>query len=267
MLVVAFVPATFAAYKGAGTIGRLAVFTVSLMISTIIVFFLLGLSQMDLEVFQPVLQDSTFIQLNKGAFLTGARESEMLIFLIFSFFMTKKASINKTFSVALVVFIILHVMILIPTISVLGIDLAKDVGNPYFKYTRQVNAYDFIQRVQSLNILAWFPGLLLKLMTYNFMFGHTMSKIINTKSHKGFVIVATVFAFIVCMIPVMQKSNTMMLLTSDKVFPYIILPVTFVLPLLLLFLYFIRRKSINVLLEKRKAEEPVADNMTVSQKA
>ncbi len=251
-LIFAFAAVTYVAYKGAGTIGRLATFIVPFMMFTVVLFFLMGLNMMDIKLLQPVLAGTTLAELNLGAFYTGARYSEILIFLVFSFFLTKNASINKTFAKALGTFAVFVFMILIPIILVLGVDLAKMQFNPYFIYTRQVHAYDFIQRVQSINTLAWFPGLLLKLIIYCFMASYTMSGVFKAKSHKSFVPLITGLSFSICMIPMMQKSSIIMTLASDQVFPYIILPFTLVLPLLLLIVYLIRRKRINEILEQKK---------------
>jgi spore germination protein KB len=252
IFIFAFPATAYVAYKGAGTIGRLAAFIVPFVMFTVILFFLMGLNMMDIKILRPVLSGTTLAEINLGAFYTGARYSEILIFLVFSFFLTKKASINKTYAKSLVIFSVLFSMILIPTILVLGVDLAKIEFNPYFVYTRQVQAYDFIQRVQSINTLAWFPGLLLKLIIYCFMGSYTLSGVFKAKSHKGFVPVIAGLAFSACMIPIMQKSSVIMLLASDKVFPFIILPFTFVLPIFLLIVYLIRRKKINAILEQKK---------------
>jgi spore germination protein KB len=260
ILIFAFAAVSFSAYKGAGTIGRLATFIVPFVMVTVVIFFLMGLSLMDFKKLQPILADSSLLQLNLGAFFTGARYSEILIYLTFSFFLIKNVSINKTYAKSLGVFLVFFTMILIPTVLVLGIDFAKNVYNPYFEYTGQVHAYDFIQRVQSLNTLAWFPGLLLKLTIYNFMASYTLSGIFQTKSHKTFVIPVTIMAFLICMIPMVQKSSVIMFLASDQVFPWIILPFTFVLPLLLLIMYFVRREEINEMLKKRKADAALPES-------
>ena len=250
LLLYMVVPISYAAYKGAGTIGRLATFIVPFIILTIIVFFLLGIDQMKLSALQPVLADSTFLELNEGAFLTGARYSEILIFLVFSFYLKQKSSINKTYAAALGVFAVSFFMILIPTLTVLGVELGKHAWNPYFIYTRQVEGYEFIERVQSLNTLAWFPAALLKLMMYNFMGSYVLSGIVKAKSHKGFVIPISTVGFILCLLPILNKSSTVELLRSDKVFPFIVLPVIFVVPLMMVIVYFLRRKKIKPILQK-----------------
>lgn len=249
------VPITYASYKGAGTIGRLAMFIVPFIMLTIILFFLLGLKIMDLGTLQPVLADSTFLELNAGAFLTGARYSEILIFLVFSFFLKQKSNINKTYAAALGVFTVCFFLILLPTLTTLGVELAKHAWNPYFMYTRQVEGYDFIERVQSLNTLAWFPAALLKLMMYNFMGSYVFSGVVKAKSHKGFVIPISIIGFFICMLPIMNKSSTVELLRSDKVFPFIVLPATFVVPFIIVIVYFIRRKRIQDILDQKKMAE------------
>jgi len=245
------VPIIYASCKGAGTIGRLATFIASFMILTIIFFFLLGINKMDFSILQPVFADSTFLELNQGAFLTASRYSEIIIFLVFSYFLGQKASINKTYAASLATFGICVLLIMIPVLTVLGPDLAKHAWNPYFTYISQIEVYDFIQRLQSISTLAWFTGMLLKLSIYSFMASYILSGVVKAKSHRGFVIPLAVIAFIVCLLPFMNKSSTIELLRSDQVFPWIILPVIFALPLVLLIVYFFRRKKIRLILEQK----------------
>lgn len=253
LLLFSVVPVCYASYKGAGTIGRLSVFVVPFVMVTIVFFLLFGINKMDLSVFKPILADSTFLNLNLGAFLTASRYSEILIFFVFSCYLSKTASINKTYAVALVSFGVLFMLILVPTVAVLGVDLAKIDWNPYYVYTRQVNALSFLERLQAFNTLAWFPTTVLKLAIYIFMAARVLSLVFKAKSHKKFVIPITAIGFIACVIPFMSNSGTIKLLSSDRVFPWVILPVTFVLPCLLIAVYLIRRKKLKPIIKKAQA--------------
>lgn len=135
----------------------------------------------------------------------------------------------------------------------LGIELAKNSWSPYFLFTRQVKAYDFIERVQSLNTLAWFPVILLKIAVYNFMASYVLSGIVKAKSYKPFVIPFSILAFSICLIPIMNKSSTIDYLRSDSFFPYMIFPIVVIIPLLAVIVYFIRRKKINQILQQKQA--------------
>lgn len=255
LLAYLIVPIAYGAYKGAGTVGRLAMFIVPFIMLTIIIFLVLGLGLIDLGELQPVLADSTFLELNQGAFFTSARYSEILIFFVFSFYLKRNSSINKTYAAGIGIFTICFLLMLIPILTVLGVELGKHTWNPYFVYTRQVGGYDFIKRVQSLNLLAFIPGMMLKLMLYNFMGSYVFSRVVKAKSHKGFVIPISIVGFCVCLLPILNKSSTIELLRSDNVFSFIILPATFVLPIIIVIVYFIRRKKIQGILEQRKISE------------
>ncbi|NLO49094.1 MAG: endospore germination permease [Clostridiales bacterium] len=270
ILLLSLVPISYGAYKGAGTISRLAFLITPFIIFTIILFFLLGLKEMRLSELEPVLGDSTFLQLNLGAFLTAARYSEILIILVFSYFLKDHISVSKTFIAALAVFALTYLLILIPTITFLGIELAKHDWNPYFIFTRQVEAYDFIERAHAFNLLAWYPTSLLKLMIYNFMGSFVLSNIFKTKTHKPFVIPLSLVCAIVCLIPLVNDIETVEMLRSDKVFPFIIIPIIWIIPLITLIVYALRRKKINDILEEKKqrsdnpapqeADNPIPEN-------
>ena len=256
LLVFMVVPVSFTAFKGAGVIGRMATFIVPLALLSVVLFFIFSLSDMDFTVFQPVLAESTFLQINAGAFLTAARYSEILIFWVFSYYLMQKSSINKTFATGLLTFGICFFLILIPTVTVLGVEYAKHAWNPYFTLSRQIEAFDFLERVQSVNLMAWFPVALLKLSLYNYMASYILSGLFKAKTHKYFVIPVSAVAFIACLLPVMDKSSTVEMLRSDQVFPFIILPITIVIPVIMLIVYLIRRKKINLILSKRREESP-----------
>ena len=247
------VPVVYAVYKGAGSIGRLAAFITPLVILTVIIFFLMGIKKMDFTILQPILADSTVLELNQGAFLTASRYSEITILVVFSQFLRQKASVNKIYASALVLYGISFLLIVIPTVTVLGTDLAKHSWNPYFTYTRQVEAYDFIQRVQSINVVAWFMGMILKSSAYCYMASYVLSGVVKAKSHKPFIIPLSAAALIVCMLPFMDKTTTIELLRSDRVFPWIVVAAVFVPSVIMAVVYFFRRKTVGMIVKQKLA--------------
>ena len=58
----------------------------------------------------------------------------------------------------------------------------------------------------------------------------------------------------------MNKSSTAELLRSDQVFPFVTLPVIFVLPLILLIVYLIRKKKIDQVINQKKSNESQPQN-------
>lgn len=258
MVIFTIIPVTYAAYKGAGTIGRLSFFIVPIVILTTILFFIAGIPDMDFTILQPVLAESTFLQINKGAFITAARYSEIIVFWIFSYFLVRKSSINKTYAFSHLTYLLVFLLMLISTITVLGIEYASRVNDPYFTFTRQIKIFSFLERLQSINLMAWFPCTMLNLSIYNYMASYIFAGFFKTKTHKHFVIPVSAAAFIVCMLPVMTSPSTMALLHSHKIYPYVTLSAIFVVPAIISIAYLLRRKKIDQIISNRRKEISVS---------
>jgi hypothetical protein len=209
---------------------------------------------MDFKELAPVLSDSTFWEINKGAFLTAARFSEILIFWVFSYYLGKKEGINKTYAITLILYGVCFLMMLLPTILTLGVEFAKKLQSPYYIYARQLEAFGFLERVQSLNSLARFPGALLKLAIYNYMASFVFSGVMKAKSHKYFVIPVSAIGFGVSLLPILSKTNTIEFLRSDQFFPWVILPVTVLIPCIIIVVYILRRRKVNKLIVQAQAK-------------
>jgi spore germination protein KB len=247
------IPIIYASSKGAGTLARLSTFILPYILSTIFVFFIMGIKDMDLSILKPMLADSTFMQLNRGAFLHANRMTEVLILLVLSEHLKKDTKVNSIFGWFLLVFTISIILIIIPTITTLGMDIAKHANNAYFTFTRQVKAYDFIQRLEAFNVLGWFLAMLLKIALYNYIASSLFSGIIRTTTmkttYKNFVIPVSIIIFGLTMVPKISKSTTLKMLTSNFMYFWMVMTVTIVIPIIMIIVYFIRKKKIEKLIK------------------
>jgi spore germination protein KB len=249
------VPVLYGAYKGAGTIGKISLFIVPLMLSIALFYFIIALPNIKLDAIKPVLADSKISDINLGAFLTAARYSDILEFFVFSYYLVRKSSINKTFFTNLIIFGITYFIIVFPTITVLGPLIAKEQMSPYFVFTRQLETYDFLRRLQSLNILVWFPGAIFKIMLHAYMISFVFKNMFRTKTHKPFVVGIVILAFFIIILLMPDSVNKIQYLKSDALFPYVVFFVAFVVPLTLVIIYLCRKKTVDKELEKIKEEE------------
>ena len=258
-LIFILLPITYGIYKGAGTIGRLSTFILPFILLTIIFFTLMGIPQMKLSALTPILADSKLTDIVKGAFFTAARYSEVTIIFVFSFYLKKTKSINKAYFGGLILFGIAMMLILMPTLLLLGEGLAKLSNNPYYMYTRQVGGFDFIQRVQSFNILAWFMGTIIKLMIYGYMATYIFAGIIKKKTQKFYIVPLAIIAFFACQLKIYNKSSTISFISSDRFFPWVVAFITFVIPTIVFIIYIIRKKKINEILTEKREEKESAE--------
>lgn len=245
LILLAIAPITYTAIKGAGVIGRVATIIVPLIMATIIIFGFAGFNLMDFDNIKPILADSSFLDINKGAFLTAARFSEINVFLVFGYFLRKDQSITKSYFITIITSIAFFLIMLLSTLLVLGYDISSRAVNAYYIFTRQVQFYPSIEKIQVINVFVWFPGSLLKLAIYNYMASFVLSNIFKKVSRKKFVILVSVFVFMVSMIPAVNNTLLLQYLQSDKFFPFAILGVCFVIPLLLLVKYLFSKKKVD----------------------
>jgi spore germination protein KB len=246
-------PAAFTAYQGPGTIGRIATNIVPFTIVIILLMFAFGFEKMHLRELLPIMSDSTIGQINAGAFFTGARYSEIYIFMVFSFWVRKDKSVNKAYASSLALFAVCFSIMLLSTILTLGVNYAKITVNPYYTFARQVEAFEFLERLQALILIAWVPVAVLKITAYKFMGSFVLSNIFKNKGgHRPFVLPLSVGAFAVGSIPLLQRSSTIVLLISDSVFPYFLLPVVFIIPAITVVAYLVRKKKIDAALGRMR---------------
>ena len=241
------IPIAYTAYRGIGTIGRVGTLIVFYIAMTILLFFLLSLSDMDLNNLRPILADSRIVDIGHGAFLDAATKSEVFFFFVLGYFLEDKSKINHIFFAEIIINLVFELLMVIPTLSVLGVELSKHATNAYFLFTKQISAYDFIQRVESLNVLAWFLGSLLRSSIFCFMASYVLSSVFGKKKKNQFVIPFCILLGIILMLPSVATSGTIDVLISPSVMPWIIFPFAFLVPSTMAVISIVRNK-----LAKRK---------------
>ncbi len=242
LLLYILIPVGYAAYKEIGAIGRTAAFIVPYIILTIVFFLLLGIRDIDLDVLKPVFVDSSLLELNYGAVMNAMIQSEVILVFVLAVFLSNKTHLNRIFATEVLFGTALVLLMVIPTLGILGIYIAQAAWNPYFLYTKQVTIYDFIQRVESLNVLAWFLGSLLRSSVFCFVTSHLLSRTMKLKNDHLFVIPLCLVVFFVIQIPALANSSTLLYLISYDVLPWIVSPVVSGIPLLMAIVYGIRSR-------------------------
>ncbi|NLL56334.1 MAG: endospore germination permease [Clostridiales bacterium] len=241
----ALIPATYAASKGPGVVARISVFITPVMVLTILIFAINGSEFYKVDHLLPILADSYFIEILKGAFIVAVRFSEVTILFVFSYFLKQNTSAIKSYFVVLILLTISFLLILLPVLLTFGYTLASRAFNPYFLFARQVLLFDMIEKVQSLNTMIWFPGITLKLAIYNSMAAFVISNFSKKIKAPIVSIVIGVVAFVVSFIPILDKNLVIEKLLSDTVMPYFLFALIVVIPLVLVIVYLITKKKVD----------------------
>ncbi len=232
-------------YKGIEVIGRIAEMFVPFIILTIIFFILLSAKDMDFKVLLPILADSKFFEINFAALTTAARFYDILILCMAVPNLKNKGDLNKIFFLSVIVIILFFTVITISVYTVLGVRQAEYSNYPFFTFTRQIDVFDFIQRIESINVVAWVVGIFMKYCTYMYFAASGIASIFKVKSNKYFIIPMSAILFAIALFSKLSKSVVTSTIVSYKVLPYIAFGVEFIIPLVLLIVFFFRRKSIT----------------------
>lgn len=232
-------------FKGIEVMGRVAEMFVPFIILTIILFILLSIKDMDFKVFLPILADSSFLELNFAALNTASRFYDILILCMVVPNLKNKGDLNRIFFLSVIIITLLFLVITVSVYAVLGIKQAEYANYPFFTFTRQIDLFDFIQRIESINIIAWVVGIFMKFCVYVYFATTGMASIFKVKSNKYFIVPILAIFFVIALFSKLSKSVVTSNILSYKVLPYIAFAVEFIIPLILLAIYFFRRKSLT----------------------
>jgi len=232
-------------YKGIDVIGRIGEIFVPFIIFTIIFFILLSVKDMDFKVFLPILADSDLSMINYAALSTASRFYDILILCMAVPNLKNKGELNKIFFISVIVITLLFCAITVSVYAVLGVKQAEHANYPFFTFTRQINLFDFIQRIESINVIAWVAGTFVKYCIYIYFATIGLASILKVKSNKYFIIPISAVLLVIALFTKLSKSVVINNMLSYKFFPKLAFVIESVIPLILLVIYFFRRKSLT----------------------
>lgn len=238
-----FIPVAFMAYQGAGTISRVAVIIFPYVILTIIVFFLASMKEYDISALLPAGADSTAGGLLGQGFNIACMFSEIMIVPFFCQRSIRKVKSFKTVTFALVAVTVLSIIMILPSFFFMGLEVAKRAWNPYYFFTRLINSSEIIQRIEPLNITAWFMALLVKLAAYTYMGSELLADVFGRQKRRMFSLLSSFLMSALSLIPVMTYSETIDTLRNSRI-PYIVtLIFVFVIPIISIAFAALREKK------------------------
>lgn len=235
----------YAVYKGLESLGRLAEVFAPPILGAIIVFTLLNIKNMEFEILLPIMSDSSFSQINFGALNLTGRLTEVIALAMLAPYINKKGQMNRIFVYYIAIFTCFFLMITISVQTVLGTELAIRSNFPYFLYTQTIKVYDVFERIESVNAVIWFFGTLLKCSLYLYLAAAGLAQVFNVNTYKAFIIPIALLQFAIVMKTPLIKLDVMNHILSYKVFPLINMVGLFGIPLLVLIIYFCRRRSLQ----------------------
>lgn len=240
-----FLICTYTASKSTGVVFRFAELSVPVILFSLVSFALLGYNTFDLKVFLPILRDSSFLDINIGAFQLSIIFIDILILAMIVPELENKEEINEIFIKSVIYSLIFVLLTVIVTQASLGIEQSKHSNFPLLTYIRRIRAYSSFERIESIYILMWLIAMIVKITIYIHISKKSFQELLRKRT--GNKILYTIVIFIIIATYYIAEINPMMLEIKPIKLPgytyYFIFKT--LIPFLALLVYMIRRKSIE----------------------
>lgn len=242
IIIFALFTSGYVVYKGLEIQARYAQILFPLCVLIILLSTIFNLPQMKFSILKPILVDSKFIDINIGAFNIATRSYEIILLAMLSPNLKNTKKINKIFITFTLSYTALLILITITTQAVLGIEYIRHVKFPYFIFTRQINLFNYIQRIESINVLNWFLDVFIKNSIYCYVSSIALKEMFSSKDYKAFIIPIMIVLAIIVLKTDMSKAVVFGKLISYKLFPYISIVFIFIIPFLTVSIYFVKKR-------------------------
>lgn len=230
-------------YKGLRNLARFGEFVIPIMIITMFIFVILGLRNYQFDYLFPILSDSTISQINKGAIIIGLRFVDILIATMLTPYLANKKELNKIY-IRSTLFSLLIILIIVITIQcTLGTEFAKRINFPFLTYTRLINFEQTIQGFESIYIVSWIIGNIIRTSGYLFITSVSLEQFMGIRNDR-FIIPIAILIFIA----VQLIKDRRPVLGVNEPFSQITLIISVIsiilIPIVLLIVYFFRKNKL-----------------------
>ncbi|MHB1125612.1 MAG: GerAB/ArcD/ProY family transporter [Bacillota bacterium] len=179
--------AASAVRNGLEVIGRMSEFLFTIFVVSFLFIILLLIPDIRLENMFPVL-DEGFKPVIRAALPASAFRGELVLLLMFLPYINRPEKGRKVAVLATLIIGLILTMTHIFSITLLGVDLAAIQIFPIFQLARFVNIGGFIERVESLVMVFWVGGVLLKVALFYYASALATAQWLNLKDYKPIVL-------------------------------------------------------------------------------
>lgn len=233
-------------FMGLEPIARTVEIFLPIIILTITAFFLIAFAEMNFTAFLPVLKESRFADLNFGGSIVGIKFCDMVLLSMLTPHLPKGTNLPKLVITTLIIYSAIFLMMLVSVQATLGIEQAKHAAYPYYTFVQQIKLSEMIQHIEIIAVTSIFFALFIKFSMYLYLTSVALAKTFNFKNNKLSLIPIALVIIVALSWTDIGKDVFLNNIISYKISSYIYLVYILVLPLVLLLVYFLRRKKINI---------------------
>ncbi len=229
---------TYLAYSGIESIARTAQVFLPLIVISLLLLLITALSTGDLGRIQPWLGKG-WKGIGQATLNSGSIYGEIILFAAILPHL-RRTSDNLSGLLWGIFFAgILLTLITIGGISLFGYRSLTRLAFPAISTARTIRIGTYFERMEALFIIIWFNMSMLKMGLFLYAAAKTLAGTLNLPEYKPLVVPTVIFLMLLVLLPATDYSIVMIL----NYFTSLTLPVTFILPGLLLAVAYLRKKG------------------------
>lgn len=246
-LLIAFVTiiSIYICLKGLVMIFWTGEFILPISLVSIIFLILLGLKFVDFALLLPILSDSSFLDINKGAIMLSLILTDIFILIMSLPYLECKKDINKIFIKSSIYSSLLVIAIIIVTQGALGIEQAKHSNYPFLVYTRLIKYQSVFERIDLFFILAWLGANVGRIIIYTYLSYMVFEYLFKVKESKSLIYTICIF---ISMVSIYLVNTGFRISSGELLNAFLMYSTTIfiiIIPSIAMIVYFFRRKSID----------------------
>ena len=233
--------AAYASRNGVEVISRVNEMLFPLILGSFLLIFILVTKDMDLYKLTPMLEEGILPVLD-GSFSTAARYSEFTWLAMIYPFVKDSEKVSRAIWLGIVVCGLQFVVASVMVTSIYGYPMVKNLAFPVLAVARTVSIANFLERMESVVMVVWILGVLVKVALFYYAFTLGSAQWLNLKDYKPLALPAGV---ILAAMSVLLFANLQELSGFTKPFiatPYSLIFIL-VIPVILLVIDFIKPQS------------------------
>jgi len=236
----------YIASKGIISITRGSDLFFPVALSIIIALILLGLNNVDFSIFTPILRDSPFMEINKGAIRLASIFTDIFLLVMIIPELENKKDINKIFTIVVIASLFLLIIAVVVVQGALGLAYTRHSVFPFLVYTRLIDAFDIIERIDSIFVTTWVITSTSRITGLIYISARVYREILNKKEDEKVILFIVGIITLAFSVFVIQRRPVVGIRQDFDLYLGILFGIFVVsIPTLTCIVYFFRRKSIE----------------------
>jgi len=181
--------AAYATRNGVEVISRVNEMFFPLILGSFLLIFILVTKDMNLHKLTPVLEKGIMPVLD-GGLSTAARYVELAWLAMIYPFVKDSEKANRAVLLGIVVCGLQFVLAAVMVTAIYGYPMVKNIAFPVLGVARNVSIGNFLERMESVIMVVWVPGVLVKVALFYYVFSLGSAQWLNLKDYKPLVLPA-----------------------------------------------------------------------------